>query len=81
LAREVTEAKREATAASGKDEAYLAQLVARALHVESQVLGDTPGHFVHLFARAFSIQRLHPTVVALASSPYLSSSSFPSLSS
>ncbi|TIX52987.1 MAG: pyruvate carboxylase, partial [Mesorhizobium sp.] len=39
LAREVTEGKREAKAAFGKDEVYLEKLIERARHVEVQVLG------------------------------------------
>lgn len=54
---EVTEGKREAKAAFGKDEVYLEKLVERARHVEVQVLGDTHGNAVHLFERDCSIQR------------------------
>jgi carbamoylphosphate synthase large subunit len=39
--REVTEGKREAKAAFGKDEVYLEKLIERARHVEVQLLGDT----------------------------------------
>ncbi len=52
LAREVTEAKREAKAAFGKDEVYLEKLIERARHVEVQILGDTHGNAVHLFSSA-----------------------------
>ncbi|MCV3734856.1 pyruvate carboxylase [Rhizobium sp. TRM96647] len=72
LAREVTEAKREAKAAFGKDEVYLEKLVERARHVESQVLGDTHGNAVHLFERDCSIQRRNQKVVERAPAPYLS---------
>ncbi len=72
LAREVTEAKREAKAAFGKDEVYLEKLVERARHVESQVLGDTHGNVVHLFERDCSIQRRNQKVVERAPAPYLS---------
>lgn len=71
LAREVTEAKREAMAAFGKDEVYLEKLVERARHVESQVLGDTNGNVVHLFERDCSIQRRNQKVVERAPAPYL----------
>ncbi|WJR69148.1 pyruvate carboxylase [Neorhizobium sp. CSC1952] len=71
LAREVTEAKREAMAAFGKDEVYLEKLVERARHVESQVLGDTHGNVVHLFERDCSIQRRNQKVVERAPAPYL----------
>lgn len=72
LAKEVTEAKREAKAAFGKDEVYLEKLVERARHVESQILGDTHGKVVHLFERDCSIQRRNQKVVERAPAPYLS---------
>ncbi|MEM5492672.1 pyruvate carboxylase [Hoeflea sp. AS16] len=72
LAREVTEAKREAMAAFGKDEVYLEKLVERARHVESQILGDTHGNAVHLFERDCSVQRRNQKVVERAPAPYLS---------
>ncbi len=71
LEREVTEAKREARAAFGKDEVYLEKLVERARHVESQILGDTHGNAVHLFERDCSIQRRNQKVVERAPAPYL----------
>jgi pyruvate carboxylase len=71
LIREVTEAKREAKAAFGKDEVYLEKLVERARHVEVQVLGDTHGNCVHLFERDCSIQRRNQKVVERAPAPYL----------
>ncbi len=71
LAKEVTEAKREAKAAFGKDEVYLEKLVERARHVESQVLGDTHGNVVHLFERDCSVQRRNQKVVERAPAPYL----------
>jgi pyruvate carboxylase len=72
LIREVTEAKREAKAAFGKDEVFLEKLVERARHVESQVLGDTHGNVVHLYERDCSIQRRNQKVVERAPAPYLS---------
>ena len=71
LEREVTEARREAKAAFGKDEVYLEKLVERARHVEVQVLGDTHGNAVHLFERDCSIQRRNQKVVERAPAPYL----------
>jgi len=72
LAKEVTEGKREAKAAFGKDEVYLEKLIERARHVEVQVLGDTHGNAVHLFERDCSIQRRNQKVVERAPAPYLS---------
>src|SRR5690606_8442785 len=71
LAREVTEARREAKAAFGKDEVYLEKLVERARHVEVQILGDRQGNAVHLFERDCSIQRRNQKVVERAPAPYL----------
>ncbi len=71
IAREVTEGKREAKAAFGKDEVYLEKLVQRARHVEVQILGDTHGNAVHLFERDCSIQRRNQKVVERAPAPYL----------
>ena len=70
----MTEAKREAKAAFGKDEVYLEKLVERARHVEVQVLGDTHGNVVHLFERDCSIQRRNQKVVERAPAPYLDDS-------
>ncbi len=71
LTGEVTEAKREARAAFGKDEVYLEKLVERARHVEVQILGDTHGNRVHLFERDCTVQRRHQKVVERAPAPYL----------
>lgn len=71
LGREVTEAKREAKAAFGKDEVYLEKLVERARHVESQILGDQHGNVVHLYERDCSIQRRNQKVIERAPAPYL----------
>ncbi|SEP82095.1 pyruvate carboxylase [Faunimonas pinastri] len=71
LISEVTEAKREAKAAFGKDEVYIEKLVERARHIEVQVLGDQHGNRVHLFERDCTVQRRHQKVVERAPAPYL----------
>ncbi|WP_404401604.1 pyruvate carboxylase [Pelagibacterium halotolerans] len=71
LRHEVSEGKREAKAAFGKDEMYLEKLVERARHVEVQLLGDDHGNLVHLFERDCSVQRRNQKVVERAPAPYL----------
>ncbi|MCA7120594.1 MAG: acetyl-CoA carboxylase biotin carboxylase subunit, partial [Acidibrevibacterium sp.] len=56
LERLLTEARTEALAAFGDDTLYLERFLARARHVEVQVLGDG-AHVVHLFERECSLQR------------------------
>jgi len=72
LLSEVSEGKREAKAAFGKDEMYLEKLVERARHVEVQLIGDDHGNLVHLFERDCSVQRRNQKVVERAPAPYLS---------
>lgn len=72
LEEEVTEGRREAMAAFGKDEVYLEKLVESARHVEVQILGDTHGNIIHLFERDCSVQRRNQKVVERAPAPYLS---------
>jgi pyruvate carboxylase len=72
LISEVSEGKREAKAAFGKDEMYLEKLVERARHVEVQLIGDDHGNLVHLFERDCSVQRRNQKVVERAPAPYLS---------
>ncbi len=71
LVAEVSEGKREAKAAFGKDEMYLEKLIERARHVEVQLVGDDHGNLVHLFERDCSVQRRNQKVVERAPAPYL----------
>jgi pyruvate carboxylase len=72
LKHEVSEGRREAKAAFGKDEMYLEKLIERARHVEVQLIGDDHGNLVHLFERDCSVQRRNQKVVERAPAPYLS---------
>ncbi len=72
LVAEVSEGKREAKAAFGKDEMYLEKLIERARHVEVQIVGDDHGNLVHLYERDCSVQRRNQKVVERAPAPYLS---------
>jgi pyruvate carboxylase len=72
LIHEVSEGKREAKAAFGKDEMYLEKLIERARHVEVQLIGDDHGNLVHLYERDCSVQRRNQKVVERAPAPYLS---------
>ena len=72
LKHEVSEGRREAKAAFGKDEMYLEKLIERARHVEVQLIGDSHGNLVHLYERDCSVQRRNQKVVERAPAPYLS---------
>jgi pyruvate carboxylase len=66
LAEAVQQAQREAGAAFGASEVFLEKYVARARHIEVQLLGDQHGNLVHLFERDCSVQRRHQKVVEMA---------------
>jgi pyruvate carboxylase len=71
LAGRVAEARREASAAFGQPEVFLEHYIARAKHIEVQLLGDVHGNLVHLWERDCSVQRRHQKVVEIAPSPRL----------
>ena len=72
LASNLEQAQREAKNAFGSDEVFLEKLVARARHLEVQILGDQHGNIIHLHERDCSVQRRHQKVVELAPAPNLS---------
>ena len=62
-------AKREAQSGFGDDRVFLERYVARARHIEIQILGDTHGNVVHLGERECSIQRRHQKIIEESPSP------------
>jgi pyruvate carboxylase len=68
LIGKLEEAQREAGAAFGRPEVFVERYIARAKHIEVQVLGDTHGNLVHLWERDCSVQRRHQKVVEIAPS-------------
>lgn len=65
----VAAARREAERAFGDGRVYLERYVARARHVEIQILADDHGNCVHLGERECSIQRRHQKIVEESPSP------------
>ena len=68
LVPKLAEAQREAGAAFGRPDVFLERYIARAKHIEVQILGDAHGHLVHLWERDCSVQRRHQKVVEVAPS-------------
>jgi pyruvate carboxylase len=68
LAAKLAEAQREAGAAFGRPDVFLERYIARAKHIEVQILGDAHGNLVHLWERDCSVQRRHQKVVEVAPS-------------
>jgi propionyl-CoA carboxylase alpha chain len=65
----VAAAKREALSGFGDDRVFLERYVARARHIEIQILGDGHGNLVHLGERECSIQRRHQKILEESPSP------------
>jgi propionyl-CoA carboxylase alpha chain len=63
LAEAVAAGRREAAGAFGDDRVFLERYVARARHIEIQILGDHHGGLVHLGERECSIQRRHQKII------------------
>ena len=68
LLGKLEEAQREAGAAFGRAEVFVERFIARAKHIEVQILGDQHGNLVHLWERDCSVQRRHQKVVEVAPS-------------
>ncbi len=66
LAEALAQAQREALTAFGSEDVFLEKFVARARHIEVQLLGDTHRNLVHLYERDCSLQRRHQKVVEIA---------------
>ncbi len=71
IADAFTRASAEAKAAFGNGDLYAERLVARARHIEVQIVGDGAGGIVALGERECTIQRRSQKIVELAPSPNL----------
>src|SRR5207237_1286206 len=66
LAEALEQARREAASAFGVPDVFLEKFIARARHIEVQLIGDQHGNLVHLYERDCSLQRRHQKVVEIA---------------
>ena len=71
FSRRLEEAQREAASAFGRPEVFLERYIAKAKHIEVQILGDAHGNLVHLWERDCSVQRRHQKVIEIAPAPNL----------
>jgi pyruvate carboxylase len=66
LEARLEEAQGEARSAFGDASVFLEKYLARARHLEVQILADTHGNLIHLYERDCSVQRRHQKVVEVA---------------
>ena len=66
LEAKLEEAQSEARSAFGDASVFLEKFLARAKHLEVQILADTHGNLLHLYERDCSVQRRHQKVVEVA---------------
>jgi pyruvate carboxylase len=66
LEARLEEAQSEARSAFGDAGVFLEKFLARAKHLEVQILADTHGNLLHLYERDCSVQRRHQKVVEVA---------------
>jgi 3-methylcrotonyl-CoA carboxylase alpha subunit len=71
LEADISAAQREALAYFGDATLILEKYLARARHVEVQIMGDQHGHVYSLFDRDCSIQRRHQKIIEEAPAPHL----------
>jgi pyruvate carboxylase len=62
----IDQARREAGTAFGVPDVFLEKFIAKAKHIEVQLLGDQHGNLVHLYERDCSVQRRHQKIIEMA---------------
>ncbi len=66
LEKRLEEAQGEALSTFGDASVFIEKFLARARHIEVQILGDHHGNLIHLWERDCSVQRRHQKVVEVA---------------